>query len=202
MTPRRFPGGRLSLSSKIVLTALAGLSLGLGITWAGLSRGFSIETLKAGPWRSTPQVPATGGDPYAHAQVSRSGRVPLGSAEGLTFTASIDSAGGRLTPACDYRISGEVPAARFWTLTLTNADGELIESPSARYGLTSSEILRDARGDFVILLSRAARPGNWLPLAADRRFTIVLRLYDSPHTTSAKTIEPGELPTIIAERCA
>ena len=55
-----------------------------------------------------------------------------------------------------------------------------MENPAGRYGFRSSEVLRAADGGFVDLRLRAAHAGNWLPIGADSRFALVLRLYDSP----------------------
>ena len=65
-----------------------------------------------------------------------------------------------------------MPSARFWTLTVTDATGHLVVSdgPPRRAGFTSSEIVRDAKGDFVIRLAREARAGNWLPLVGAGSF--------------------------------
>lgn len=191
----------MTLFLKIAATALAGAALGLGATALTVSRGYGFDSVKAGPWRGLPQVPATGGDPYARAAISRSGQAPLGAAEGLAFAATLDSAGAKLVAACDYRITGAMPSARFWTVTVTDVDGRLIETPGRRAGFTSSEVLRDASGGFEIALAREARPGNWLPLAAPGRFTVMLRLYDSPHSLSAGALEAAEMPQILRERC-
>ncbi|MDB5545368.1 MAG: uncharacterized protein JWO64_2517 [Hyphomicrobiales bacterium] len=194
----------MNLFWKVAATALAGAALGLGATALTVARGFGFDVVQAGPWRAMPQVPASGGDPYARANVARSGRAPLGSAEGLGFTAVVDSAGAKLNASCDYRIAGAMPSARFWTLTVTDTKGHLVvgEGPAPRAGFTSSEILRDARGDFEIRLAREARPGNWLPLAAPGSFTLALRLYDSPHSLSAGALDANEMPEITRERCS
>jgi hypothetical protein len=193
----------MNLFWKVAATALVGGALGLGATGLTVARGFGFDIVQAGPWRAMPQVPATGGDPYARAAVARSGRAPLGSAEGLGFTAVVDSSGAKLNANCDYRIAGAMPSARFWTLTVTDTKGHLVESdgPARRTGFTSSEIVRDAKGDFVIRLAREARPGNWLPLTPGV-FTLALRLYDSPHSLSAGVLDASEMPFISRERCA
>jgi hypothetical protein len=194
----------VKLVLKITATALAGAALGLAATQFMVSRGLSFDRAMAGPWRAMPQVPATGGDPYARAVIARSGQAPLGAAEGLAFTADVDSDGGKLDAACDYRVSGTVPAARFWTLTVTDADGRLVASaarPVTRAGLTSGEILRDGQGGFEIALAREARAGNWLPLAQSGAFMLALRLYDSPHSLRAGALEGAEMPIIVAEHC-
>jgi hypothetical protein len=192
----------MNLFWKATAVALAGAALGLGATAVSVTRGFGFDRVKAGPWRAMPQVPASGGDPYARAAVARSGVAPLGSAEGLGFTASVDSAGDKLTAGCDYRISGAMPSARFWTLTVTDTKGRLVasEGPARRAGFTSSEILRDAKGAFEIRLAQEARPGNWLPLAPGN-FMLALRLYDSPHSLSAGVLAASEMPQILRERC-
>jgi hypothetical protein len=186
---------------KIAATALAGAALGLTATNLAVTRGFGFDRSSAGPWRGMPQAPATGGDPYARAVIARSGQAPLGAGEGLGFTASVDSKGGRLRGACDYLVSGPMPSARFWTLTVDDREGHLRADRSQRYGFTSSEIVRDAAGQFQIRLAREARPGNWLPLASDGRFLLALRLYDSPHSLSGGALSAAEMPTIVAERC-
>jgi len=192
----------MKLFWKIAATALAGAALGLGATAFTVSRGFGFDNVKAGPWRGLPQAPATGGDPYARAAISRAGHAPLGSAEGLGFTAADDSAGASLQARCDYKISGPMPSARFWTLTLTDADGHLVATPTGRAGFTSSEVLRDQKGAFDIRLAREARPGNWLPLAMQGAFRLTLRLYDSPHSLSAGVLDASEMPQITRERCS
>lgn len=192
----------MNLFWKISATALAGAALGLAATAFTVTRGFGFDVVKAGAWRGVPQVPASGGDPYARAVISRSGQAPLGSAEGLAFTAAVDTSGASLSASCDYRIAGAMPSARFWTLTVTDSDGRLVESPGKRAGFTSGDIVRDAQGGFVIRLAREARSGNWLPLAMQGRFMLTLRLYDSPHSLSAGVLDASEMPQITRERCS
>jgi hypothetical protein len=194
----------MNLFWKVSAVALAGAALGLGATSLAVTRGFGFDRVQAGPWRGIPPVPATGGDPYARAAVSRSGQAPLGSAEGLGFTATTDSSGAKLNASCDYRISGAMPSARFWTLTVTGPKGELVAGGEGRprAGFTSSEILRDAQGGFEIRLSREARAGNWLRLVTPGAFMLALRLYDSPHSLSAGALGAAEMPAIVTERCS
>jgi hypothetical protein len=188
---------------KITATALAGAALGLAATYVTVSRGLTVDRVKAGPWRAMPQTAATGSDPYARAVIARSGQAPLGAAEGMAFTAISDSAGAGLDAACNYRLSGAMPAARFWTVTVMDGQGRLVSpaGPVARLGFTSSEILRDGQGGFEIVLAREARAGNWLPLARPGAFMLALRLYDSPQSLSAAALDASEMPTIAAEHC-
>ncbi len=53
---------------------------------------------------------------------ARAGALLLGGAEGLAFYARTDSKGMPLDAGCTYEISGQTPAARFWTLHVTGPD--------------------------------------------------------------------------------
>ena len=186
---------------KIGAIAVLGTGLGLGLTWAAMTTGFTFERVDFGAWRAQPQAPASLNDPYMRAFVARNGLAPMGAAEGLAFVAMRDSAGRHLTPACDYRIAGPVPQARAWTISVLGADGGRSHRQENRRGFTSSELVRDFGGGFSIVLAQQARPGNWLPLAAEEDFILLLRLYDTPRALNAATLKETDLPQVMAERC-
>lgn len=191
----------MSILVKTVVATFAGTALGLFVTSLSVEHGFGFDSVQAGPWTTWPKAGSVDADPYARAIIARSGQIPLGSTEGLSLIARKDSAGRDLSPACDYVISGAIPPARFWTVTVTTPDGHVADNPAGRYGFTSSEIVRDWQGGFSIVLSRSARPGNWLPVGHDP-YLIVLRLYDTPNSATASTLDEHEVPAIVAEHCA
>ena len=49
-----------------------------------------------------------------------------------------------------------------------------------RHGFTSQEIVRNADGNFDIVVAPRARAGNWLPTGGVDSYMLVLRLYDTP----------------------
>ncbi|PNG26545.1 DUF1214 domain-containing protein [Methylocella silvestris] len=189
------------LIGKFILAALVGALIGLGLTSAALQNDFGFGAVTAGPWTAWPRNGGRGVDPYARAMLAKSGEIPLGSSEGLSFIARADSGGRRLEPGCDYIVSGPTPQARYWTLTVMTPQGKLLANPSGRSGFTSSEILRAADGSFAIALSRRARPGNWIPLAENDPFILDLRLYESEFSTSMLAFDAANLPTIAREVC-
>ena len=77
----------------------------------------------------------------------------------------------RSTGDATWSSRGVTPAARFWTLTLYNPDGELVANSINRYGFTSQEIVRHADGSFEIVVAPRANPGNWLPTGGVERYT-------------------------------
>lgn len=182
-----------------VYALLLGAGLGLGSAYLTLRRDFPIGGVRAGAWVTWPRVGSKEADPYARAVIARRGDIPLGIGEGLALTATGDDAGRPFDSACSYRITSPVPPARFWTLTLYEADHPAEES--GRSGFTSAEILRDAEGRFEITLSREARPGNWLPLPAAGRLRLVLRLYDTPATVGSAALDARSVPAVTRLDC-
>lgn len=159
---------------------IGGLALGLLATALSLSAGYGFGAMRAGPWTAWPRVGGLDIDPYARAVVARSGEAPLGRDQGLVFFAQADSSGAPLDGQCEYRISGPLPAARYWTIGLADPSGALIANPTGRYAFTSAELLRRDGGGYEIVIAREARPGNWLSPGEGRDFTLALRLYDTP----------------------
>jgi hypothetical protein len=197
---------------KTLLLLLAGTAVGLCVTLVTLERGVDFNAIKAGPWVAFPKNGTADSDPYSRAILMRSGEIPLATSEGLSFIARRDSAGAPFTPGCDYNLQGQIPQARYWTLTLLSPKGFLIdtgtgngadygiESGEERHGFTSTEILRNNNGDFVITLSRHARPGNWLPLGQSS-FVLLLRLYDTELGAMTSALNDRNMPKVVKGGC-
>ncbi len=189
----------------MVVKALAagaiGLALGVAVSGSILADPpFGAVTI--GAWRVAAKAGSLEADPYTRAALARSGEIPLALGEGLKLVARVDSAGRPLDRRCLYRVGTRTPAARYWTLSLTDADGYPVENAAGRYGFRSSEILRDGGGGFNVYVSALAHSGNWLPIGHVQTFALALRLYDTPLAASAGGIEKSSVPTIDREGCA
>lgn len=159
--------------------------------------GFSAFDI--GVWRSWPRSGTQDADPYARASFARSGEIPIGLAEGVAFVATTDDRGRALDGHCITRIQGKLLAARFWTLTIYDGRGRLIENPAARYGFTSAEVVYDADGGINILLSPRVQSGNWIPTGDSDRIIAILRLYDMP--TGVARSDAAQMPRVTQEQC-
>ena len=184
-----------------IMTLAIGATVGLGLTWAATRDDYGFNTVKAGPWVAWPKSGTEDADPYARATFARSGELPLELADGLAFIASHDSEGRALDGRCDIRLSGHLPQARFWTLTLTDQRGRLIDNVAGRYGYTSAEVVWADDGKIDVVVAPRARPGNWLPSGARDRIVLTLRLYDAPVGLVTRTSDAPEMPAIVTERC-
>ena len=185
---------RLLLGSLFAL-AVAAL-VGLGATWLALSRGTAFGAVTIGAWTAWPKSGTREVDPYARATIARTGELPIGTGDGVAFTARTDDDGRPLDGRCDVRISGSTPQALFWTLTLYDQQGRLIGNAVERQGFTSQEIVRNADGSFEIVVAPRTRAGNWLPTSGVDSYMLVLRLYDSPVGVATRAAREAPMPAV------
>jgi hypothetical protein len=184
------------------LFALAVAALvGLGGTFFALTRGAAFGALNIGAWTAFPKVGTTDADPYARASIARTGLLPVALGDGVAFRARTDDNGKALDGRCNVEIAGITPAARFWTLSLYTADGELAANAIERHGFSSQEVVRLADGSFRIIVAPRAQPGNWLPTGGVEQYILVLRLYDTPVGVSTKAGREVPMPAISTRGC-
>lgn len=160
--------------TRFLLFVAITLIVGLGSTWRLVNHGFFATTQRFGPWAIWIKEGTTDADPYTLAHTARLGTVPITAASQLTFTATRDSAGSRISGDCTYEITGYAFSAVWWNLAAFKSGGEVVESKTGRSSLASTNILTAPDGRFVMRLSPDVQPGNWIPAERGRR--IYLRL--------------------------
>jgi hypothetical protein len=177
-----------TLTAVCLVIVLASL-LGISSAYLIIEREQPLDAETIGQWRAYPKAGTDEADPYSVAIYTRGAVVPLASGEGLALVAREDNAGHLLDPTCIYRLAGQTPAARLWTLTAVDGHGRLVETLPGRAHLVSHNLLRKIDGTFEVTAARNPHSGNWLPLASDAHagdgLRFVLRLYDAPVTTGA-----------------
>ena len=166
-----------------LLALILAAVVGLGATWMTATRGTDLGTLTI------------------RASIARSGELPVGTGDGVAFSATRDDRKRLLDGRCDVVVSGITPAARFWTLTLYDSRGRLVSNSLQRYGFTSQEIIRGADGSFEVRVASRSRSGNWLPTGGIERYTLVLRLYDTPVGVATRTQRDAPMPAVATVGC-
>jgi len=183
-----------------LLSFIVAAGIGLGSTWYALTQNLSFGALELGAWKGYPRNGTTGIDPYARAVIARNGELPVGSGDGVTFTAAADDKGRPLDGRCDVVVDGTTPPARYFTLTLYTPTGELVANSLDRHGFTSQELVRDASGEFEIAVSPRARPGNWLPTGGIDSYILMLRFYDTSLGIATRAGREAPMPAIRSTR--
>ncbi|HEU4805170.1 MAG TPA: DUF1214 domain-containing protein [Nitrobacter sp.] len=191
---------------RLIFITLLGFGLatavGLGATWITTTRGTDIGTLTIGAWTARPRTGSADIDPYSRAAIARSGELPIGAGDGIAFLATADDGKRPLDGRCDVIVSGVTPAARFWTMTLYDRKGHLVANSLQRYGFTSEEIVRNSDGSVAVHIASRARSGNWLPTGGIERYTLMLRLYDTPVGVATRTQRDAPMPSIATGGCS
>lgn len=185
-----------------ILISLAIALLGGIFVTDKITRNFEgFGELQIGDWTANPSAGSSNADPYSRARAARTGRIALGSAEGLAFVAKLDSAGQPLLAACRYSIVGKTASARAWTLRVT--DDQL--SPIASIGdgahsAHSGNVLRKSDGSFAIEVSPSPSSGNWVQSGGSGNRFFVITLYDTS-VASTTGISDFTMPSINRISC-
>jgi hypothetical protein len=163
---------------------------GIMFTLYALDATAGFGAIRLGAWEAFPSLHTASADPYAKSHRARAGRLLYGTAEGLVFTALDDDRGARLIAGCSYRISGQTPPARLWTLFTAGSDGEPLAPITGRpSAINSWTVLRNPDSSFEVTVSPDAHAGNWLALPASGTFRLVLTLLDSPAAGNSGLID-------------
>ncbi len=179
------------------------LGLGAGIYSAqyGVRQGAAAPAVVIGPWQSLTETDANELNPYVLAHASHYGNLKLGNFEALYFMAKTDGENVSLSGNCEYRVKGKVPEAKWWSITIYDQNGMLIENQADRYSFNATNIPLKNKAAFNISLAANARPDNWIPIKPDAPFVIVLRLY-SPGINSIRDVNEISFPRIERLSCS
>lgn len=166
----------------VLLTLVIAICGGAASVAFVLHRDVRLGAIRVGSWTAYPQPGSGPADPYARAEAAVEGILPLGRSEGLAFFAQNDDGGEVLRAECVYRLTGETPLARFWTLRWEPYDpaspGRAFNAPP--HGtLQSRAVVRGAHNGVEITVSAAPVPGNWLRTEGSGRMRLVLTTYDA-----------------------
>jgi hypothetical protein len=183
------------------MTLIIAFGGGILISLYALNATAGFGAIKLGAWEAFPELQTEEADPYAKSHRARAGQLLYGSAEGLMFTAKVDDEGQRLNARCSYRLVGQTPPARVWTLFTADNSGNPASLQDGLPGaLNAWTVLRQPDSSFSIDISAHARPGNWLALPAAGTFQLVLTLFDTPTAGSSGVIDLA-MPKLLKTGC-
>ncbi len=183
----------------LTMAAIA-LAVGFGLSTYAVVDGRHLGAFNHGAWETWPNAGSPEPDPYTAAWLAREAALQLGQGEGIRFTATHDGSGRRLTRDCSYRVAGETPVATFWTLRATTADGSNVAAENAPLAMHSQRLARAQDGTAVINVGTGLLPGNWLHIAGDGPFRLVLTFYDASFFGGVGS-GVSTLPAITRESC-
>lgn len=187
----------LRLLAAVVLAVVLGLGSAYVAVRTAIRGDAAVEN---GPWGTSLVTGGTDADAYTRTLVALTGLLALNKDETIYYGAAKDSAGDELDGDCAYRIEGRDVDARWWSITVYGNDHFLIDTPSRRYSISKTNVVRAADGAITVRLSTVEESGNWIATSADG-FELMLRLYNPG--ASVKDNPAGvALPAIVKESCS
>jgi hypothetical protein len=184
---------------------LAGADLatvvGLGATWMTATRGTDLGTLTIGAWTARPKTGTADIDPYSRASIARSGELPVGTGDGVAFSATTDDKQAAARRALRRGRQRRHAGGAVLDADAVRPKGHLVANSLQRYGFTSQEIIRGSDGAFEIRVASRSRAGNWLPTGGIERYALMLRLYDTPVGVATRTQRDAPMPSIATVGC-
>lgn len=169
---------------KPILTYLLFAVIGIGIggysalSMAGLlpdnqRMGGSVEV---DGWFGNLDTGSEDASPYFRARLARTGLLALANSEAIYFSRAFDDSGQPFTENCTYRISGGQMPARWWSVTLYNADNFL---PDNTDGALSYDATKAGNGRWQAIIAPQIPSGgaDWISSKAGGDFDLTFRLY-------------------------
>jgi len=159
------------------------------------------SNLTSGQWTRLESIENTAGNPYRAALKVRTSGVALAPGEGLVFTSERDADGDRFDSRCTYLLSGRMPKASLWSLSINKTEDDQINSHPERRFVVSRSVQWKADGNLIVAIASGIQPANWLASPQSGEFTISLRLYDTPLALNTTDTSTKSLPRIEKGAC-
>ena len=166
----------------ILAAVLVGLAIGgaSALIAAGLwpAKGGigGISAVTVDGWRTDLSVGSESANPYTRARVARHGLLGLAQTEAIYFVRASDDRGRPLRETCRYRLSGQGQDARWWSITLYDADSRLPMNDDDALSIDASEV-GDGAWSAMIVPQQPAEAGHWISSRNAGTFDLTLRLY-------------------------
>ncbi|MEO0797783.1 MAG: DUF1214 domain-containing protein [Pseudomonadota bacterium] len=182
--------------------AFIAIAIAAGATsgWYAIHIGLPFNTDRDGPWTTWTFAGTLQDDPYTRARFSTLDALTVAGDRIYRFEARTDSEGRRLHSSCVYEITSAPLNAAWWSMGVFDARGRLVENASERFAFNHGDVARDGRGAFSIVLSRDARPGNWLPTGAAGRMVVLFEAVE-PDDDDINAAEGFQMPPIRRVSC-
>ena len=186
---------------RLLLCGLVGAAIGAGGAVSSVrSASLGMQTM-IGPWATGRDFGSAEASPYIRAVVALRGLLALPATEARYYTAITDDTGAPLEGRCSYRVEGGALPARWWSLTLYDPAGYLVENKPNIYSVGSVSLPLPELARWKLAIAPGQQPGHWLPTGGIDRFHLTLRAY-LPADRGRTDFTAQQLPRITKGGCA
>ncbi|MBB6424775.1 DUF1214 domain-containing protein [Sphingopyxis sp. JAI128] len=186
---------------RYVIAMVSGLVVGLGGAWAFTSGGLADGAIRNGPWTTSLGYGTKATGPLTRAIVARSGLLALPATETVYWMAKTDASGAPLDGDCRYSLSGKPLDARWWSVTVYDDEGYLIDNPAGIWSVNGANVALDTQGEWRVTISPdKPKDAAWLPGIKGQPFQLTLRMYNPGDAFRAAPAKAA-LPRLVKEAC-
>lgn len=173
------PGIRLTLKLSLALGVIVAAAFaGAVIAKSSIYTEAKVGTfVRNGVWY-TDKFGAEDATALTRAYVAVVGLLALSREETVYYLAHMDEAGEPISSDHVYEIVGSDLPARWWSITLYDADHFLTPNAEGVYSVRSTDMTRESDGSFRVILSKEKREGNWIPMGEGQNMSLLLRMYN------------------------
>jgi hypothetical protein len=186
--------------ARYIFCSVAGLVIGTGGAVVSVRAGALGANEAIGPWSTGKDFGTAKASPYTRAVVALYGLLALPASEARYYTAITDDAGQPLVGTCRYRVSGGALPAKWWSLTLYDPAGYLVENQPGIYSIGSVGLPAAEQAGWTVTVAPNEQGGHWLPSGGVKRFALTLRAY-LPADGGRGNFSRVQLPHIVREGC-
>lgn len=185
---------------RYLICGVLGIAAGTGYAIYSVRAGALGSNETIGQWTTGKDFGTERASAYTRAVVALYGLLALPASEARYYTATVDDMQQPLDARCRYRITGGALPARWWSLTLYDPAGYLVENPIGVYSIGSMGLPDAEKGKWSIVAAPAVQPGHWLPTGGTGNFVLTLRAY-LPADGGKGNFTRAQLPHIEREAC-
>lgn len=188
----------------IVLAVLTGFGSALWLAgWTPLDPPGLFRSIEVDGWTSDPAIGSPAADPYTRAYVARRGLLGLRREEATYYLRVNDDDGNALREDCAYVLEGEVPDARWWSVTLYAGDYFLAQNGDDAHSIDASRatIGDDGRWRATIQPEPPGDGSFWISSRQAGRFDLLYRLYNADPAVLETPETALVVPSVIRLGC-
>ena len=194
------------LLRRYLLYLIAVILIAVALTYASAKLYEEFAFIKNDNWQILPSPGDKNRDIYTRAAVAMRGTFALAKPEAAYFHAFNDIEELELQGNCNYHLFGNDIESRWWSITVYNEDGYLVENNEKIYALNSETIDFNIDGGFDIFLTNdnnfisKVADKNWMRTPSDESFSVALRIY-LPGEEYFSKLKRVDLPVIEKLEC-
>lgn len=166
-----------------LVAILLGIGLGMASAlhlaglWPGM-KPLDFGNVAVDGWRSDFAVGSEAADPYTKVRVARHGLLALAKTEAVYFARNTDNGGEPLHEDCIYRVTGGAMPARWWSLTLYDAESMLPLNEDRALSIDATRAGANGEAwEALVAQERPASAAAWISSRNAGAFDLMLRLY-------------------------